>query len=169
MEPLIALVLVTLVLHAAGAAGVGRLKPWVVPLRIGLAVMFTMTGLAHFVGMRQELIDMVPPSLPAPGLLVTVTGVLELVGAAALLRARSAPWSAAALSAFLVAVFPANVYAAQQGLGSSTADSLGYRTAIQVVFLAATLTVAVHHLRARRAAQHVPTTAPAPGQLVSAS
>jgi uncharacterized membrane protein len=52
--------------------------------------MFVMTGVAHFVKMRAELVSMVPPGLPAPGLLVTVTGVLELAGAAGLLWARTA-------------------------------------------------------------------------------
>jgi uncharacterized membrane protein len=51
--------------------------------------MFTLTGMAHFVGMRAELIDMVPPALPNPGLLVTVTGALELAGAAGLLIPRT--------------------------------------------------------------------------------
>ena len=85
MEPLVVLVLVTLVLLAAGAAGVRPLRPPVVALRGGLAAMFVLTGAAHFVGMRAELISMVPPGLPAPGLLVTVTGLLELAGAAGLL------------------------------------------------------------------------------------
>ena len=48
--------------------------------------MFTMTGVAHFTpGMRRDMIAIVPPRLPAPGLLVTITGVLELLGAAGLL------------------------------------------------------------------------------------
>jgi uncharacterized membrane protein len=53
---------------------------------------------------------MVPPFLPAPELLVTVTGVLELAGAAGLVWSRTAPWAAGGLSALLVAMFPANVY-----------------------------------------------------------
>ncbi|MFI5889373.1 hypothetical protein ACIA5D_04550 [Actinoplanes sp. NPDC051513] len=35
--------------------------------RAGLALMFVLTGLAHFgLGRRNDLIAMVPPSLPAP-------------------------------------------------------------------------------------------------------
>jgi hypothetical protein len=59
---------------------------------------------------------MVPPALPEPALLVTITGVLELAGAAGLLSRRTAPWAAAGLSALLVAMFPANVCAAVEGL-----------------------------------------------------
>ena len=93
MAPLLVLVVVTLVLFVAGAAGVRRLRPWPVALRGGLAAMFVLTGVTHFVGLRQDLINMVPPALPAPGLLVTVTGVLELAGAAGLLWRRLALWS----------------------------------------------------------------------------
>jgi uncharacterized membrane protein len=150
IEPLIILVVVTLALLAAGAAGVRWLQPWPVALRGGLAAMFVTTGLAHFVGLRAELISMVPPGLPAPGLLITVTGVLELAGALGLLWTRTSLWAAGGLSALLVALFPANVYAALEGLTSAPSDELGPRSAIQLVFLAATLTVLVHYLRARR-------------------
>jgi hypothetical protein len=66
MEPLITLIAVTLLLLAIGAAGVRRLRPRSVALRGGLAAMFTLTGVAHFVGMREALIEMVPPFPPRP-------------------------------------------------------------------------------------------------------
>lgn len=157
MQPLVVLVLVTLALFTAGAAGVRRLRPWPVALRGGLAAMFVLTGVSHFVGMRQDLIDMVPPALPEPGLLVTITGVLELAGAAGLLWRRTAPWAAGGLSALLVAMFPANVYAAVEGLtvGGAPATALVPRTLMQLIFLAATLTVLAHHVRRGRPAPSV--------------
>ena len=39
--------------------------------------MFVLTGVSHFVGMRADLISMVPPALPEPALLVTLTGILD--------------------------------------------------------------------------------------------
>lgn len=150
MAPLIALVVVTSLLLLAGALGVRRLKPLPVALRGGLAVMFVLTGGAHFVGLREELIAMVPPFLPAPGLLVTATGVLELLGAAALLWSRTAGWSALGLTAMLLAMFPANVHRALSG-PVPWDDQLVPRTLMQVVFLAATGTVAWHYLRRREA------------------
>lgn len=150
MVPLIALVVVTSLLLLAGALGVRRLKPLPVALRGGLAVMFVLTGGAHFIGLREELIAMVPPFLPAPGLLVTATGVLELLGAAALLWSRTAGWSALGLTAMLVAMFPANVHKALSG-PVPWDDQLVPRTLMQVVFLAATGTVAWHYLRRREA------------------
>ncbi|MGD9530951.1 MAG: hypothetical protein AB7V44_29755, partial [Pseudonocardia sp.] len=120
----------------------------------GLAAMFTLTGLSHFIGMRADLIGMVPPALPEPALLVTVTGILELAGAAGLLWGQTAPWAAAGLSALLVAMFPANVYAAVAGLtlGGEPAMALLPRTLLQLLFLGATLTVLAWHVRQRRSA-----------------
>jgi len=146
MEPLITLITVTLVLLAAGAAGVRRLRPWAVPLRGGLAAMFTLTGLAHFVGLRSDLVEMVPPVLPAPGLLVTVTGLLELAGAAGLLWRRTAGPSAAMLTALLVVMFPANVHAELEHLAVA-GEGLLLRTVLQVVFVAATTAVVIHERR----------------------
>ncbi|MFD3683914.1 DoxX family membrane protein [Nocardiopsis sp. NPDC058631] len=151
MEPLITLVGVTAALLALGAVGVRPLRSWPLALRGGLAAMFVLTGTVHFVGLREELIAMVPPALPAPGLLVTVTGALELAGAAGLLWSRTSPWAAAGLSALLVVMFPANVYSITTGASEGFTDNLPIRTAMQVLFLAATLAVLVHHLRARRA------------------
>lgn len=150
MSVLLILVLVTLGLLAAGAMGVRWLRPWPVAVRGGLAAMFTATGVAHFVGMRDTLVDMVPPALPAPELLVTVTGVLELAGVVGLLWHRTAPWAAGGLGLLLVGMFPANVYAAQSGQLTAWDDQLWPRTAQQVIFLAATLAVVLHHTRARR-------------------
>ncbi|MFJ6675760.1 DoxX family protein [Actinosynnema sp. NPDC091369] len=149
MAPLVILVLVTLALAGLRAAGVTRLPAWPFALQCGVAAMFVATGTAHFVGMREELIAMVPPAVPAPGLVVTVTGLLELAGAAGVLWRRTAPWAAAGLTAMLIGMFPANVYAAEQGISPSFGDALLPRTIMQVVFLAATVTIVVHFARAR--------------------
>jgi uncharacterized membrane protein len=146
MEPLITLIAVTAVLLGLGALGVRALRPWPVAVRGGLAAMFTLTGVVHFVSMREQLIAMVPPALPAPGLLVTITGVLELAGAAGLLLPRTAPWAAGGLSLLLVAMFPANVHAALEGTGTPLLP----RTLMQVLILAATLAVVAHHVRVSR-------------------
>jgi uncharacterized membrane protein len=149
MEPLITLIAVTLVLLLIGAAGVRRLRPWPVALRGGVAAMFTLTGVSHFVGMREALIEMVPPFLPAPELLVDVTGVLELAGAAGLLIPRLAPWAAGGLTLMLIAIFPANVHLALTGADLEPYQELLPRTLLQLIFLAATIITGVTSLRAR--------------------
>jgi uncharacterized membrane protein len=142
MAPLIVLVGSFLLLLAAGRLGVTTFRDWSTALRWALAAMFLLTASAHFTAMRADLVRMVPPAFPAPALIVTITGVLEIAGAIGLLIPRTAPLAAAGLTILLLAMFPANVYAAQQGLtlAGKPVTSLGPRTALQVLFLAATIT-----------------------------
>lgn len=89
-------------------------------VRILLAGAFAFMGVNHFLPKtRRGMRAMIPPALrrpgmPSPAFLVAFTGVCELAGAAGLL----APWptlrliTGVALAVFLVAVFPANAYAA---------------------------------------------------------
>ncbi|GAA0259538.1 hypothetical protein GCM10010492_70580 [Saccharothrix mutabilis subsp. mutabilis] len=161
MAPFVILVLVTAVLAGLRAVGWLRVPAWPFAVQCGVAAMFVATGLAHFIGMREQLIAMVPPVVPAPGLMVTVTGVLELAGAVGVLWRRTALWAAAGLTAMLVGMFPANVYAAMKGISPSFGDALLPRTLMQVVFLAATLSIVIHFAKARRAAAH-PTPAASP-------
>jgi uncharacterized membrane protein/GNAT superfamily N-acetyltransferase len=118
MAPLIVQLLAWAAFWAAGRAGV--LPAAAAPagaLRLALAVMFAFTALSHFAPRtRAELVRMVPPALPAPALLVSLTGVLELAGAVGLLVPPLVRWAALALAALLVALFPANVRAHRAGL-----------------------------------------------------
>lgn len=135
----------TLLLHVM--AGGSPARHWPNALRRGLAAMFMLTGASHFVGLREDLIAIVPPALPAPWLLVTVTGALALAGAAGLLWRRSAALSAAGLTALLVAIFPANVYAAVADLqfDAALAADLPLRAGLQVIYLAAAVAVVITH------------------------
>lgn len=121
-------------------------------LRLALAVMFAFTGVSHFLPtVRPDMVRMVPPGLPWPEHLVTLTGVLELAGAVGLLIPRLAPLAAWALAALLVAVFPANVYAARAGLvvGGAAATPLVWRLPLQLLWIGALLWVARAHRRTR--------------------
>ncbi|WP_410809862.1 DoxX family protein [Micromonospora sp. 067-2] len=139
MAPLIALVLGTALARLGGLAGIGALDGWHPALRVGLALMFVLTGIAHFADRRRpDLIAMVPPGLRRPDLLVTLTGVLELVGAIGLLVPATARLAAAGLGLLMLAMFPANVSAARRGLtlAGRPVSPLGQRTALQIVFVA---------------------------------
>ena len=154
MEPLYILTAVTIATLTLGTTGLRRLRPlrrWHVALRVGLAAMFTFTGIAHFgaFGMRDDLVAMVPAALPAPELLVTITGALELAGAVGLLLTATSPWAAAGLTLLLVTMFPANVYKALNDPTLRLSQELGPRTALQVIFLSATLAILWHHRSAR--------------------
>jgi len=79
--------------------------------RVSLALLLAFTGLGHFVK-TDAMAAMLPAWVPLRVPLIHATGVLELAGAGGLLvpgLSRAAGWC---IIAFLVAVFPANVYAA---------------------------------------------------------
>ncbi|OBA84979.1 hypothetical protein A5662_04575 [Mycobacteriaceae bacterium 1482268.1] len=143
MAPLIALVLGTFLARAAGWLGADYVGSWPAAVAVGLAVMFTVTGIAHFVNpLRRDLIAIVPPRLPAPALLVTITGVFELVGAAGLLYPPTRAMAAVALGVLMLAMFPANVYASRMpNPPKSMTARLPLRTVEQVVFVSAALMV----------------------------
>jgi uncharacterized membrane protein len=78
--------------------------------RISLACLFVVTGLGHF-AKTTEMAEMLPAWVPLRFALTYVTGVLELAGAIGLLLPRVSRIAGVCLMAFLVLVFPANVYA----------------------------------------------------------
>jgi uncharacterized membrane protein len=127
-----------------GLAGVGPWQDWPGPLRWALAIMFLISAGARLSPMRAGLIAMVPPRLPRPALLVDIAGALEAVGAIGLLWDRTAPAAAICLAVLLVALFPANVYAARSGLPAVRpfAIPLPIRTTQQIVFIAALVVAA---------------------------
>ncbi len=145
MAPLITLLVGSLVARVVGWIGVAYVNSWTAAIAVGLAAMFVLTGVAHFAPpMRADLIAIVPPRLPAPGLLVAVTGVLELLGAVGLLLPVTRVAAALCLLVLMLAMFPANVYAARMpNPPKSMTTQLPLRTAAEVVFLAAAITVAI--------------------------
>ncbi|MGH3961252.1 DoxX family protein [Mycobacterium sp.] len=145
MAPLITLLLGSLVARIVGWLGVAYVDSWPKAVAVGLAAMFVLTGVAHFAPpLRGALIAIVPPALPAPGALVSVTGVLELLGAAGLLLPATRVVAAVCLLLLMLAMFPANVYAARMpNPPKSMTTRLPLRTAEEIVYLAAAVVVAI--------------------------
>jgi uncharacterized membrane protein len=141
MAPLIVMIGAWLVARLIGATGLWlNADSWTGALRIALAAMFVFTALSHFhPRTRPDLVRMVPSNLPAPGLLVSATGVLELLGAIGLMVPRALPAAAYGLIALLVAMFPANVQAAREGLmiRGRRATPLLWRLPLQLFWIAA--------------------------------
>ncbi len=84
-------------------------------VRILLALVFVGMGVLHFVpGPARGMAAMIPPALRivSPRALVAVTGVCELAGGIGLLVPATRVAAAVCLIVFLVAVFPANAFAA---------------------------------------------------------
>ncbi|HZI67586.1 MAG TPA: DoxX family protein, partial [Thermoanaerobaculia bacterium] len=97
MAPLIVLAVATLLARLAGRLGVASLRDWAAATRVGLAVMFLFTAAAHFNRMRPDMVRMVPTSVPNPELMVTITGICEILGAIGLLVPRTRRVAAIAL------------------------------------------------------------------------
>jgi len=137
MAPLIVLVIVASVARLSGQLGIGALRGWPAAIRIGLAVMFCFTAVAHFNSMRGDLIRMVPPWVPSPEFMVTLTGICEILGAIGLLIPRTRRVAAIALILFLIAVLPANIHAAVAGvtLHGEAVTPLVPRVVLQLVFI----------------------------------
>ena len=103
-----------------------------------MAVLFFFTGAAHFSRLKRDMAAMIPPPLTGALWVIYLTGVLELAGAAGLLMpafSRIAGWC---LIALLVAMFPANAYAALKSvtLGKRPATPLLYRAPLQIFWIA---------------------------------
>jgi uncharacterized membrane protein len=79
--------------------------------RIVLSAFFLAAGATHFV-VPDVYVRIVPPIIPAPALIVFISGIAEIVGGVGLLwpvTQRAAAWG---LILLLLAVFPANIYMA---------------------------------------------------------
>ncbi len=89
-------------------------------LRVLLAVAFVGMGALHFVpGIARGMAAMIPPRLSGGDrgtarALVVVTGLCEIAGGVGLLVPQTRTLAGILLAVFLVAVFPANAYAARR-------------------------------------------------------
>lgn len=136
MEPFVALVVGFVVARVLGWIGVDALDNWQAALKVGLALMLLLTAFAHFhPRLRPEIVEMVPPALPRPDLLVTLTGVLEIAGAIGLLIPATSTWAAVGIILLLIALWPANVSAARRKVAQG--DPIGPRSVFQLIYIAA--------------------------------
>jgi len=124
--------------RGVGAAGVPALASWRGAALYALVVMFVFTASAHFNRMKHDLARMIPSYFPRPLLIVYVTGVLELLGAAGLMLPLSRRLAGICLIALLVGMFVANVNAARRGitLRGQPPTPLWLRVPMQVFFIA---------------------------------
>lgn len=111
---------------------------WRDAARIGLAVMFMFTAASHFSSLKYDMAAMIPPPLTGALWVIYLTGLLEFAGAVGLLANRWRRPAAWGLIALLIALFPANVYAAKAGvtLGGNPASALWYRVPLQIFWVA---------------------------------
>ena len=93
-----------------------------------MSFMYVFIGIKHFTD-PQYFLDIVPPQLPSKLFLVYLTGLIEVVGGAAILAQKTRKAGAYLLIFLLISVFPANIYlylseTPQNLLGISKTDAL---------------------------------------------
>ena len=114
MTVVIILVVLFGLLHLPGLRTARAFRETVDKLSWALGVTLLVTASSHFLT-PETLVAMMPPFLPAPMALVYISGVAEAVIALGLMVHRTRRPAALAAIALLVAVFPANIYAAVSG------------------------------------------------------
>ena len=123
-----------LIVQLAATAVAAFFVSWRDAARIGMAVLFVFTGAAHFSKLKHDMAAMIPPPLTGALWVIYVTGVFEVAGAVGLLVPAVQRLAAWCLVALLVAMFPANVYAALRDvkLGGRRATPLLFRAPLQL-------------------------------------
>jgi uncharacterized membrane protein len=127
-----------LILRTIGLLGVTALATWHDTARYALAAMFVFTGVTHFTPIKHDMARMIPSVFPRKMLIVYITGVLEISGAAGLLIPRFCSLAGICLITLLIGMFCANVNAALKGvtLRGKPPTALWLRTPMQILFVA---------------------------------
>jgi len=111
-----------------------RIARWV------LAAAMIFIGIGHFVE-PEPFVRIVPDWLPAPLWLVWISGLFEILGGLGLLIERTRRWAGIGLIALYLAVFPANIYMATEGIQLDPANPMPewiawVRLPFQLLFIA---------------------------------
>lgn len=137
MEVLVVLLVSFVLLPGVGSLGVKRLASWRNAGLGALAIMFLFTSTAHFSSMKHDLAAMMPEPLPDGLWIIYLSGFFEIAGAIGLLVPRTRRLAGICLVLLMVAVFPANVNAALNGipLGGEAPTPLWLRAPMQLLFI----------------------------------
>ncbi len=103
-------------------------------LCIAAALPLLLSGVMHFTR-TAVFAGIVPPGFPAPFLLVRISGALELAGAVGLFLSTTRRAASTGLAAMMIAVFPANVYAANHLVDGLRMPGVPVRAAMQAVYI----------------------------------
>lgn len=139
-----------------GMLAAQRWASWSAAAGAGMAVVYVCTAITHFVEpQRSGLIAIVPSLVPAPALVVTLSGIAEIALAIALVTPRVRRWAALASMVFLILVFPANVVAAG-GVDHAAAPTtpLILRAALQLAFIVFSLAAFLQERKRIRPPRH---------------
>ena len=103
-------------------------------LRVVAALPLLVSGIGHF-ARTAMFASIIPPVFPHREGLVLVSGVLEFAGGVGLLIPIFTRSASACLALFMIAIFPANVYAANRDIGGLHMPSVPVRLGMQIVYI----------------------------------
>src|SRR5258708_31128896 len=93
---------------SSGQAPLRRGERLQTAFRMALALFFVAAGVLHFL-LPEFYLQIMPPYLPWPLVLVYLSGAIEILGGCAIVPVATRRFAGFGLIALLVAVFPANV------------------------------------------------------------
>ena len=96
-----------------------------------LAILFVVAGVLHFV-FTPAYVNIMPPLLPSPLLLVQISGIAEILGGIGLLLPPTRHAAAWGIVALLIAVWPANINMAMHHAASQPGWALWLRVPLQL-------------------------------------
>lgn len=131
LSELAALTAIFFGLARAGFRSFGRLQQL---LRVVVALPLLISGIAHLV-IPATMAQMIPPVFPARTLLVVLSGLAELAGAAGLFFARTRRLAALWIALLMIAVFPANIFVAGRTVAGMAMPPVAVRLFMQMVYI----------------------------------
>jgi uncharacterized membrane protein len=119
----------------------GRFRPFGTMqrvLRVLVVLPLLVSGIAHLV-MPAAMAQIVPPIFPMKTLLVILSGMAELAGAAGLFVPRTSRIASLSLALLMIAIFPANIYVAGQMVHGIYMPAVPTRLLMQMIYIALVL------------------------------
>lgn len=100
-----------IILFGAAKLGFNPINSAKTNARIATGLTFIFIGATHFL-MPEKYLEMMPPFIPVPVLMIYISGFFEILGGIGLIVPWTKRCAAYGLVALLLAVFPANIYVA---------------------------------------------------------
>lgn len=108
-------------------------------LRVLVALPLLVSGIAHLT-MTAAIAQIIPPVFPGRPLLVILSGVAELAGAAGLFFRRTERSASLGIALLMIAVFPANIHVAGQTVHGLYMPAVPVRLLMQLMYILLVLT-----------------------------
>jgi uncharacterized membrane protein len=104
-------------------------------LRVIAALPLVVSGVFLHFFRATTTASIIPPEFPAPLFLVFITGIFEVAGAIGLFIPRFRRTAAFCIAIMMVAIVPANIYAAGRTIAGVPMPGVAPRTALQFVYI----------------------------------